>query len=47
VHELASVAAEHAESGLWTDELTARRRRRALTDLPAKRGEVARREKAL
>jgi hypothetical protein len=47
VSELASVATECAGSSAWSDELTARRRRRALTDLPAKQRDAVRREKAL
>jgi hypothetical protein len=47
VSELASVAAECAGSSAWTDELTARRRRRAITDVPVKQRDAVRREKAL
>jgi len=47
VSELSSVAAECADSAAWTDELTARRRRRAISDVPAKRRDAEHRENAL
>lgn len=47
VTELAAVAAECAPQATSTDELTVRRRRRSLTEVPAKSRDTARREKAL